>query len=401
MKRSKNIAVRNIAGKPLRSAVLVILAALLSLTVCAGTLIVRSLRSGLDSLEARLGADVMVVPKEASQKQSFENIVLQGSTGYFYMDKSLMDKVTGRDGVGKSSPQFFLASASAGCCSIPVQIIGFNPDTDFTITPWIKRSYGGELGLFDVVIGNDLNAFVGDSIKFYGVDCRVAAKLDKTGTNFDTAVFTNADTIKQLIRASLDLGMNSFESLDPDNSVSCVLINSDGTRSPEEIVNDINVHVKKVRAFRTGDMISGISSSLSGVSDVIGVMIAAVWLLGLVILLLAFTMSVNERKKEFAVLRAAGASRGKLASVVMQEAVITGLAGSIAGALLGIAAIVPFSKAIENALGLPFLTPDIASAAVPAVMSVLLSAAVCALAAAVSAVRISRIDTALILRGDN
>lgn len=401
MKRSKNIAVRNIAGKPLRSAVLVILAALLSLTVCAGTLIVRSLRSGLDSLEARLGADVMVVPKEASQKQSFENIVLQGSTGYFYMDKSLMDKVTGRDGVGKSSPQFFLASASAGCCSIPVQIIGFDPDTDFTITPWIKRSYGGELGLFDVVIGNDLNAFVGDSIKFYGVDCRVAAKLDKTGTNFDTAVFTNADTIKQLIRASLDLGMNSFESLDPDNSVSCVLINSDGTRSPEEIVNDINVHVKKVKAFRTGDMISGISSSLSGVSDVIGVMIAAVWLLGLVILLLAFTMSVNERKKEFAVLRAAGASRGKLASVVMQEAVITGLAGSIAGALLGIAAIVPFSKAIENALGLPFLTPDIASAAVPAVMSVLLSAAVCALAAAVSAVRISRIDTALILRGDN
>ena len=173
MKRSKNIAVRNIAGKPLRSAVLVILAALLSLTVCAGTLIVRSLRSGLDSLEARLGADVMVVPKEASQKQSFENIVLQGSTGYFYMDKSLMDKVTGRDGVGKSSPQFFLASASAGCCSIPVQIIGFDPDTDFTITPWIKRSYGGELGLFDVVIGNDLNAFVGDSIKFYGVDCRV------------------------------------------------------------------------------------------------------------------------------------------------------------------------------------------------------------------------------------
>ena len=401
MKRSKNIAVRNIAGKPLRSAVLVILAALLSLTVCAGTLIVRSLRSGLDSLEARLGADVMVVPKEASQKQSFENIVLQGSTGYFYMDKSLMDKVTGRDGVGKSSPQFFLASASAGCCSIPVQIIGFDPDTDFTITPWIKRSYGGELGLFDVVIGNDLNAFVGDSIKFYGVDCRVAAKLDKTGTNFDTAVFTNADTIKQLIRASLDLGMNSFESLDPDNSVSCVLINSDGTRSPEEIVNDINVHVKKVRAFRSGDMISGIAGSLSGVSQMIRLLIAAVWVLGIVILLLAFTMSVNERKKEFAVLRAAGASRGKLASVVMQEAVITGLAGSIAGALLGIAAIVPFSKAIENALGLPFLTPDIASAAVPAVMSVLLSAAVCALAAAVSAVRISRIDTALILRGDN
>ena len=99
-------------------------------------------------------------------------------------------------------------------------------------------------------------------------------------------------------------------------------------------MNDINIHVKKVKAVQTKEMISGISRSLQGTSDVIGVLIAAVWVLGLVILLLAFTMSVNERKREFAVLRVIGASQGKLASIVMQEALLTGLCGSVLGTVL-------------------------------------------------------------------
>ena len=74
-----------------------------------------------------------------------------------------------------------------------MQIIGFDPETDFSVQPWIRRSYGGELKKYDIVVGNDLNAFVGDTFKFYGTDCHVAAKLDKTGTSFDTTVFTDEE----------------------------------------------------------------------------------------------------------------------------------------------------------------------------------------------------------------
>ena len=115
-------------------------ALLLAAAVLAGSLIVGSLRTGLHSLEARLGADVMVVPYEATSKSSVESIVLQGNIGYFYMDQAAYSKIASREGIGQISAQFFLASASAGCCSVPVQIIGFDPETDFTVTPWIRKS---------------------------------------------------------------------------------------------------------------------------------------------------------------------------------------------------------------------------------------------------------------------
>lgn len=397
----QSLVLRDLAGKPVRTAVLTVLTALLALTVLGGTVIVTSLRKGLGALESRLGADIMVVPYEATTQKKFEDIVLQGATGYFYMDSARAEKVAQREGIGQISPQYFLASASAGCCSIPVQIIGFDPATDFTITPWIRRSYGGELQKNDIVVGNDLNAFVGDTLRFYGVECRVAAKLDRTGTYFDTAVFTSAETIRSLIASSQALGMNDFADADPARSVSCLLINAAEGCVPEEIVNDINLHVKRVKAIQTKEMISGISDSLAGVSGVIGILIAAVWVLGMVILLLAFTMSVNERKKEFAVLRVAGASRGMLAGLVMKQALVTGLLGGIAGVLLALLTVLPFHALIEERLGLPFLLPAAGTVALYAAGAVLLSVLAGAAAAVVSALRISRIDTALILRGEN
>ena len=196
MRPAKHLTIKSLLGKPVRTVVLMLLTALLGLTVFGGSMTVSSLRSGLGSLESRLGADVMVVPYSAATQKKFEDIILQGSTGYFYMDKKYMNEIAELESVGDISAQFYLASASSSCCSIPVQIIGFDPETDFTITPWINKSGGGKLGTYDVVVGNDLNAFVGDTLTFYGTEVKVAAKLDKTGTSFDTTVFTNADTIK-------------------------------------------------------------------------------------------------------------------------------------------------------------------------------------------------------------
>ncbi|MBR1563456.1 MAG: ABC transporter permease [Ruminococcus sp.] len=401
MRPAKHLTIKSLLGKPVRTVVLMLLTALLGLTVFGGSMTVSSLRSGLGSLESRLGADVMVVPYSAATQKKFEDIILQGSTGYFYMDKKYMNEIAELESVGDISAQFYLASASSSCCSIPVQIIGFDPETDFTITPWINKSGGGKLGIYDVVVGNDLNAFVGDTLTFYGTEVKVAAKLDKTGTSFDTTVFTNADTIKELIRSSLELKMNDFGDVDPDRVVSTVLINAADGHSAEEVANDINLHVKKVKAYATKDMISGVSESLSGVSDVIGVLIGVVWVLGAVILLLAFTMSANERKKEFAVLRVLGASRGKLASMVLKEALLTGLTGGAVGTLIGLAAMLGFNGLIEESLGLPFLLPSVGVTAAYMLGALALTVLTGALAAAVSAFRISRLDTGVILRGDN
>ena len=224
MKQKLQLAYKNVVNRPMRTAALVILLAFLSFTAFAETVVVAALQKGFTSLEDRLGADIMVVPYEAATKSSLESIILQGNTGYFYMNGDVADKIASLDGISRISSQYYLASASSSCCSIPVEIIGFDPETDFVITPWIKKSSGKNLQYLDVVVGNDLNAFVGDTLTFYGTDVHVAAKLDKTGTKYDTAVFTDRETIRALIQSSLDKKLNEYGNINAGNVVSCVLV---------------------------------------------------------------------------------------------------------------------------------------------------------------------------------
>ena len=71
-----SLAFKNLRKRPGRTAALVILSAFLCFAALAGSLFVSGLKSGLDSLETRLGADIMVVPYEAATKGSLSDIIL-------------------------------------------------------------------------------------------------------------------------------------------------------------------------------------------------------------------------------------------------------------------------------------------------------------------------------------
>ena len=191
------------------------------------------------------------------------------------------------------------------------------------------------------------------------------------------------------------------KTIDPDSVVSSVLIKVADGYDIDDVVADINLHVRQVKAIRTQNMISDVSDSLSGVSATVSVLMVVVWSLSAVILAIVFTMIINERKKEFAVLRVLGASRAKLAGLVFCEAALYGFFGSLLGSGLTVLIAALFSPAIENAIGLPFLLPSALVMLIVGAATVALTVAASAVTAAVSAVKISKIDTGLILRGDN
>ena len=174
-----------------------------------------------------------------------------------------------------------------------------------------------------------------------------------------------------------------------------------GLYSVEEVTNNINLHVKNVKAIRTQNMISDVASSLTGVSRIIGVLIVVVWVLALAIMVIAYRMMINERKKEFAVLRIVGASKKKLAEVVWKEALMISTGGGIIGILTGLLVVLPFNRVIEAELNLPFLLPSPAVILLIAVVVFAVSVAAGVLASAYSASQISKIDAALILREGN
>lgn len=402
MRSINSLPIKNLVRKPARSLALIFISAFLALSAFGGTVMVMSLSNGINSLSARLGADIIVTPYAATSQVSYDSVIIQGKPGQFYMDSKYYEEIkTEIEGIDKITAQFYLASAKASCCSSRLQIIGFDPATDFSIQPWVEKSYSDKLGLYDAVVGSDVTPNTDMTVEIYGKTLHVQAVLDKTGTELDSALYVDIDTMKELIRAHNEKNPNQEKTIDPDNVVSSVLIKVADGYDIDEVAGDINLHVRQVKAIRTQNMISGVSESLSGVSATISLLMVVVWILSVVILAIVFTMNINERKKEFAVLRVLGASRVKLAGLVFREAALYGFLGSLFGAVLTVLITALFTPAIENMIGLPFLLPPVPVMLIAGALTVVLTVAAGAVTAASSAVKISKIDTGLILRGDD
>lgn len=398
----RQLPIQNLLRRPGRTMALAALTALLAFSVFGGSIVVMSLRQGLNSLESRLGADIIVVPSSAQSKVSFQNMLLQGTTGAFYMDADNLTRVREVEGVEIAAPQVFLASLKADCCSVKIQVIGFDPETDFFVRPWIGQSYSQELGELDVVTGCKVEANVGENIRIYDERCKVVGKLAPTGTGLDTAVYCGMDTMKILLKAAETKGVSHKVTSDPDDDViSAIYVKVKDGYDISEVNSKIQGHTRKCSAVRTKSMLTDVSDSLAGISKTVTVLIAAIWALALVILLIAFAMIAGERKREFAVLRLLGSSRAMLIGLVLKESALCSLAGGVLGVLLASLIVFPFTTLIETKLGLPYLRPEISSVTLLGLTSLAATVMIGAAASAWTSFRLSRVDPGTVLREGN
>ena len=394
-------AVKNIKRKPLRYALLTALVMLIAFTVFSGAFVIISLQRGLDFYQARLGADIVVVPSSAAGHGSVDDILLQGITGNYYMSGKVCEKVAATEGIEAVSKQFFLTSAKASCCSSRVQIIGFDPDTDLSVMPWITESYSGTICDGDVVVGANIGIPESGRITFYGQEYPIAARLKETGTGLDSAVFTNMNTIRRMaVNAGALLETSPFQGVDIDTAASAMLIKVAEGYSAEQVADNINIHVTKAKATPARSMISDLSEGLAGTSGVIGIVVAVIWVMAVIILVIVFALLLNERKKEFAVLRVMGASRKMLSRIMGTEAAFLGGVGAVIGVMLSLLSAFPLSGSLRDRLKLPFLAPDLWIVLLLAAGAFLIAVSAAILTALLSAKTITRNETALLLRED-
>ena len=106
----RKLAIENLKQKPLRTAGLIIIVALTAFVLLAGGIISASLKSGLESMTARLGADLMIVP--VGYDEGVEGILLKGQPAYFYLDRALENQLREVEGVSCVSSQ----SNTGGSC---------------------------------------------------------------------------------------------------------------------------------------------------------------------------------------------------------------------------------------------------------------------------------------------
>lgn len=121
-------------------------------------------------------------------------------------------------------------------------------------------------------------------------------------------------------------------------------------------------------------------------------------MIGLVILVAVFSSSANERKKEFASLRVIGATKAMLRHLVAKEALMVGTAGGIGGIVVALAVLYPFTRAIRNQLGMPYLQASPLQSLVIGVVCLVGALVVSLLAGTLSVTKMLRTETYLTLR---
>ena len=396
------LPLRNLRGNGGRTAALLAFAALMAAAVFGGALLIGGVRGGLDTVTARLGADILVTPDSAKNDFDAQTALLQAEPGYFYMDASVADQVAALDGVERVSPQLFLASTKSGCCSARLQMIGFDPASDFTIQPWIAdTTVTGDMGLMDVVVGSNVDwssVSQNGTLRFYDSECRVIGQFAPTGSTLDSAVYMNFDTCKALIAACREKGMFRYENLDADRAVSAVLVRLVPGADAAAVAARINETIPGVTAVASTRMVAGIADSLRTVSAAVTALIALVWGLGLGLTVLLFVLMMGERRREFAGLRAMGMSRRMVSALVAREALTVGALGGLAGIGLSGLVIFSFSRLIGQGLGVGFLIPGAGQTALLAAAGLASVLAASALAAGIAAGRLHRMDASLILK---
>lgn len=396
MRFISSIPFKNILARPGRSASLVAFAALLSLATFGGSFVVASLSTGLKSLERRLGADIIVVPYEARTKGSVDEILLNGNRSKTYMPRSYLEKISGIEGVETVSPQIYISSLTASCCAISVEVVGFDPGSDFTVQPWIRESHGGELKDGEILIGSMVDFPADRKLRLFGTDFSVASQLHRTGSALDRSVYASENTVREMISSCTSASPTS--KIDVDSKISSIMVKVADGYSVEDVKNEINVHNKKVRAVNARTYTTSVSSGLSSVSGAIGALVAFVWILCVAIISIVFSMMINERRREFAVLRVSGFPKRRISSLIVRESLILNVSGGLMGIFLALLAVVPFSTLIGQSLEMPYLMPHAWKILLLALFSCIVSALTAAISASFTARKISNQDASLVLR---
>ncbi|MDR3129963.1 MAG: ABC transporter permease [Treponema sp.] len=393
------LSLENLKAKPVRSACLLVTAAVLAFTLFGGSLLTLNLRQGLAAMTRRFGADLMIVPAGTSEKA--QSILLRGSLNYFYFDADIVDKVAGMEGIVRASPQFFLTSLAEACCDAMVQLIAYDPETDFVIQPWTAGKYGGPVEDGQLVAGSRITIRPDGAIRLLGHSYPVAARLSRSASGLDTSIFMTMNTMRELLERARADGYDFLaeqEKAMSRGAVSAVLVKAASQASSARLAREIGQENSGVDVVVSQRIFSSIAQALDGLSAYINVFSAILWVLALIVLAAVFSSSVHERKKEFAVLRILGATKKKLSGIVLGESVITGLAGGAAGITLASLVVFPFSTLIGERLELPYLDAPPSSVILLAAGSLLLSALAGPLSSLYAALRISRAETYFTMR---
>jgi putative ABC transport system permease protein len=390
------LALKNISGARFRSAAIFLCVMGLASFLLTTTLIIKGSQNSLNAGIQRLGADIIVVP--AGAEGTAETALLMGKPTGVWMPTAKMQEIAAIPGVQKVSPQIYLASIyGAPCCSAAEMfLVVYNPQTDFSVTPWFQGKALGGLSRGEVIGGSAIFVPKGEQgINLYGSTVNLKGNLGPTGTSIDQTLFMTLDTAQ-------DIALSSTTAAEPlvipADGISSIMVKVKQGVYAHGIAQQILLNTKGMIPVESPDLFGAFRSQMEGLLWGFSVLTLIMWGLAAVLMGVNFSMASDERKREMAVLRAVGAEPSFIFRLVLTEAGMLAATGAVIGISLSAVGLFFFKDTIAASLKMPLLFPS-----VPTLIGLFgaglgLAIGLVILSALVPAIRISRQELAIAMR---
>ena len=389
---------QNIAGNAFRSWAVFLCACVVGAFALGTTLIVRGAEDSLQLAMRRLGADLVIVPMGTDNES--QAALLAGKPGSGWLRESTVAEVRAVPGVAAASPQLYFPPlpSAPGCPESELYVVAFDPQSDFTVTPWLPPGRDPSLGRGEAWAGNCVRPEGGAlTLQVHGYMLHLRENLAGTGTEIDSTVFITLETARELARVSGTQAATHPLAV-PGDAISAVMVRleqgADSRRAAIQIMEQVHGITPILGRGLYQTLRSQMAAQLTGILAVL----ASTWGAALLAVALVYSMAANERRREIAVLRALGATRGFVFRMLLSEATVLALGGGLAGVTVALAGLYFGRDFVAGQLGLPLVWPAWPWLAALVAVGLGLALANVALAVLIPAFRISREDTTVTMR---
>ena len=393
------IAWKNLVAKKGRTFFMMFFVVLMSATFFFSSILMKNLDMGIKNTTEKMGADIIVVPKEGTE--SIRESLFAGTPCIILFDRAWEEAIRNVEYVDRVSSQLYIGTLSAECCASAVQIIAIDLETDFVVKPWLEENNELSLNEGEVIVGSLVDAVVGDSIKFFNIDFKVAGKLDETGMGYDSSVFMTFDTayhFKESAAAQENIPMDNIE-----NKVSMIMVDvSDdmdrGIGYLQSAIKNSLDNGENVKAYTGDELMSTVAAQvkkLSGYGNILTTLLLVSTSLALVSI---FIITINERKYEFGILYTLGANKGQMRNIILSEALVISSIGGLFGVVVSYYLVATFKDMISLKLDIPYFNIDLEHVLPIALTCLLISVVTGIVAAVCSVYKISKGEAYRLIR---
>ena len=342
-----HLALRAITRRPWRSLALALAIASLASVLVVLSALYASVYSSVRAGATRLGADAMAVSAGWGGTPSGILMSARPSAVYLTMEQQLA--ISSMQSIAASSPQLFIISAPLACCSLSnTVLVGFDPETDFTVSPWLRDNISRPLEPDEIVVGSNILAEVGGRIRFFGSVFRIAGKIEPTGMPLmDGSVFIPMQSALRMIDESPDVKFDI-----PRGSASALMLRFKDGLAHDEAAVKIEYEVPGVTVVLAERALQRARESMTAPINSMALAASIQWVVSIVLIAVVFGMSFNERRSEAGMMRAMGGRRSDIARAYLVEALIIATIGSLAGITAGALAYAPISSRLIGTMGL-------------------------------------------------